>query len=310
MKEVAQLVFAIPDSIGGGTYQKGQPILVKNIKPRVIYIVYSGSVRECIQFEDMKQKPNSTMGEEISEAEDIFTSMSSQQFSQSDEDNLASSGIESSSKRLNSDLSSQKTTSYHSIDDKVQAGPLGVGSVLALNAVKDCNMITKDYIAAQNGTQVLCINGFDYFIAYDKYLVQEAKILAKLLEKVLALENWGTAKFDSFSLCFKPRRHLKDDVVLENGSDVDQIIYVRKGKLRLQKNMTYALQNVWPNNEKNGYYAHNAVNDEELTVSTVGEGFFIGLQQVHQNKPFKYGTLIVDEDETILSFIDRRDFLR
>ena len=59
------------------------------------------------------------MGEEISEAEDIFTSVSSQQFSQSDEDNLASSGIESSSKRLNSDLSSQKTTSYHSIDDKV-----------------------------------------------------------------------------------------------------------------------------------------------------------------------------------------------
>ena len=74
--------------------------------------------------------------------------------------------------------------------------------------------------------------------------------------------------------------------------------------------MNFALQNVWPNNDNDGYYVHNAINDEELTVSTVGAGVFIGLQQLHQRKPFTYGSLFVDEDETILSFVSAKDFWR
>ena len=55
LKEVAQLLFVIPEIQGGGTFQQGQPILCKNVKSRLIYMVYSGKVSECMLMNDRKQ---------------------------------------------------------------------------------------------------------------------------------------------------------------------------------------------------------------------------------------------------------------
>ena len=43
---------------------------------------------------------------------------------------------------------------------------------------------------------------------------------------------------------------------------------------------------------------------------TVGPGKLIGLQEIRQNQPFIYGTLMVDEEGTTLCYINRINFMR
>ena len=43
---------------------------------------------------------------------------------------------------------------------------------------------------------------------------------------------------------------------------------------------------------------------------TVGAGVFIGVAEAAENKAFKFGNLLVDEDDTILCYIDRLTFFR
>ena len=45
-------------------------------------------------------------------------------------------------------------------------------------------------------------------------------------------------------------------------------------------------------------------------MKTVGAGIFIGIEEARENKAFDYGTLYVDEDDTILCYIEKFDFLR
>lgn len=47
---------------------------------------------------------------------------------------------------------------------------LGVGEIFANKAIRTGSVLTQDYVADEPNTKVICINGFDYFIAYDKYL--------------------------------------------------------------------------------------------------------------------------------------------
>ena len=47
VRDLARLTFAIPDSQGGGTFKQGQTIICKGVKPRLLYVVYEGQVREC-----------------------------------------------------------------------------------------------------------------------------------------------------------------------------------------------------------------------------------------------------------------------
>ena len=95
---------------------------------------------------------------------------------------------------------------------------------------------------------------------------------------MISLENWNQTKFESFSQLFKPKYFAKEQVVLEDGQDIKKVIIVRKGRLRLRKNLKYALENVWSGDQNNSYYAHRAVKDEELNVMTVGPGVLIGVQ--------------------------------
>ena len=46
-KELAKIASVIPMEHGGGVYKKGWPILGRGVKPRLIYILYEGSIRHC-----------------------------------------------------------------------------------------------------------------------------------------------------------------------------------------------------------------------------------------------------------------------
>ena len=122
------------------------------------------------------------------------------------------------------------------------------------------------------------MNGFDYFLAYDKYYAQEAKIIKQTLQKMISLQNWSQTKFENFSQSFKPKQFFKDQVVVEDGQNIEKIILITKGRLRLQKKLTYKLENIWPASQNETYETHRAVKNEELNVMTVGPGVLIGLQ--------------------------------
>lgn len=64
--------------------------------------------------------------------------------------------------------------------------------------------------------------------------------------KLKTLEHWPQTKFESFSHHFTVERFNKDEVLLENMTDVEKVILVRKGNLRLKKQLTLASQNIWP----------------------------------------------------------------
>ena len=103
---------------------------------------------------------------------------------------------------------------------------------------------------------------------------------------------------------------MKDEVILENGKEVEHVILVKKGRLRLRKILSFTQQNIIPAPHESVWDANKAINEEELTVAFVGPGKLIGLQEIRQNQPFNYGTLIVDEDDTALCYIDRINFMR
>ena len=98
--------------------------------------------------------------------------------------------------------------------------------------------------------------------------------------KMKALEKWNLHKFETVSQTFKVKRHLKDDVVIESGKEVEQVIMVRKGSLRLRKNFTLTKNNVWPATKAHCWDVSKAINEEELTVARVGPGKLIGLQEI------------------------------
>ena len=54
--ELAQIIFVIPLSQGGGTFKQGQTVVGKSVKPRIIYIVYSGSVRKCSLIHNLPER--------------------------------------------------------------------------------------------------------------------------------------------------------------------------------------------------------------------------------------------------------------
>lgn len=46
-----------------------------------------------------------------------------------------------------------------------------------------------------------------------------------------------------------------------------------------------------------------------MTVLHVGAGTLIGVEEVSNNTKFNQGTLVVDEDDTIICFIDKNLFM-
>ena len=52
VQELSQLMFVIPKSQGGGILEEGKTVLCRQVKPRLIYIVYSGAIRECTLMKD------------------------------------------------------------------------------------------------------------------------------------------------------------------------------------------------------------------------------------------------------------------
>lgn len=110
----------------------------------------------------------------------------------------------------------------------------------------------SDYVADQKMTQVLCVNGFDYAITVDKHLITERQQVARSLKQLKTLDHWTQTKLESLSQNFKIKYHRKGEVIYEEGADVNNIILVRQGKLRLQKNLTFVKQNVYPEPHKPG----------------------------------------------------------
>ena len=52
VRELAQLTFALPDSLGGSQYRNGELIACKGLKSRLIFIVFEGTVRQCTLLND------------------------------------------------------------------------------------------------------------------------------------------------------------------------------------------------------------------------------------------------------------------
>ena len=73
-------------------------------------------------------------------------------------------------------------------------------------------------------------------------------------------------------------------MIYEKGNDVNNVILVRQGKLRLQKNMTFVKQNVTPVASRLGrrqqWNCSKSINEQELTVLKIGEGTLVGVMEV------------------------------
>lgn len=185
-----------------------------------------------------------------------------------------------------------------------------VGTIFAHKAIRRGDKLAQDYVADKPGTQLLVINGFDYQIIVDKHTVLETKLVAAMLQSMNSFSHWNQSKIDTLSHCFKVKRRNKGHLVIEKGNEIENIILVRKGRLRLVKSLTFTNSNIHPAKKNNAREQHKAVNDEELTVLTVGPGTLIGPNEIKVNEAFQEGNLIVDEDETILCYCSPKSFLQ
>lgn len=62
-------------------------------------------------------------------------------------------------------------------------------------------------------------------------------------------EHWSQGKVENLTQHFSIKRHRKGEIVLENGQDIEEVIFVRQGKIRLQKLMISQEHNIHPSNE-------------------------------------------------------------
>jgi hypothetical protein len=77
-------------------------------------------------------------------------------------------------------------------------------------------------------------------------------------------------------------------VILEKGNNVDDIILVREGRLRLQKMMTFNTENIYTSNEscvvlgrrKRQWDLDRITKEKEMTVLYISPGKFIGVTEV------------------------------
>ena len=52
VEALAKLVFLPPVSQGAGIFKRGKPIIMRGLRPKVIYIVFDGTVRRCSILKD------------------------------------------------------------------------------------------------------------------------------------------------------------------------------------------------------------------------------------------------------------------
>lgn len=77
-------------------------------------------------------------------------------------------------------------------------------------------------------------------------------------------------------------------MILEKGNNVDDIILVREGRLRLQKMMTFNTENIYTSNEscvvlgrrKRQWDLDRITKEKEMTVLYISPGKFIGVTEV------------------------------
>ena len=95
------------------------------------------------------------------------------------------------------------------------------------------------------------------------------------------MDHWTQNKFESLSQNFKIKYHRKGEVIFDEGADVNSIILVRQGKLRLQKNLTFVKQNVYPEPHKPGmrqmWSLQKRINEQELTILKIGTSTLVGI---------------------------------
>ena len=126
-----------------------------------------------------------------------------------------------------------------------------MGAVFAHKETKNQSVLLNDFVAdsptsSEGDVKVLCIPAFDYQITIDKHLIREKALVAESLSTLKSFEQWTQAKFDSFSQNFRIKRYNKGEIILDKGQEVNDVLLIRSGKLRLEKNLTMMKQNIWP----------------------------------------------------------------
>ena len=101
---------------------------------------------------------------------------------------------------------------------------------------------------------------------------------------------------------------------MEENGKVDDIIWVRSGSLRVDKQLTFEDNNICPSSYKDErgrvHWDLNRVTKEKrITTLIIKANKFFGLYEVNNDINFEQGKLIVNEDDTYLCYIDRAIFM-
>lgn len=54
-----------------------------------------------------------------------------------------------------------------------------------------------------------------------------------------SFELWNASKAENLCQNFHIKRHKKGEIVMDRGKEVDDVIFVKKGSVRLEKTMTF-----------------------------------------------------------------------
>ena len=87
----------------------------------------------------------------------------------------------------------------YSYDKEAPSKLLKVGQVFGHKEIKKGLIFLSDYVCDSRTAKVLCIIGFDYFIAVDKHAVLERHIVGDTMTRITSFNHWTPNKVENFS---------------------------------------------------------------------------------------------------------------
>ena len=137
------------------------------------------------------------------------------------------------------------------IDTREKQRILKKGALIAFKDSKNGSKMSNDYICESESCKVLFITVSEYFMTYDRFMIQEKQKIANLIhEKFRTFSAWSQPKMSTWCENFRVKVFQEGATILEDEASVDDIIFVKKGSLRVDKQLTFESQNIMPSQLK------------------------------------------------------------
>ncbi|CDW74975.1 transcription factor yy2 [Stylonychia lemnae] len=205
-------------------------------------------------------------------------------------------------------LKTKKNKSKYQNDDSDESDEeLYDRDIIAFDSLQsESRSISQYNFICQTEVQCLVLHFLDYKQIRQKFYKQETLLLSQFFKQYSACTNWSQNKLDIFCTYLQMEFCNKDQLVAREGQLIDSVIFVKSGRLRLEKEITIDHTNYWPIGTQN-WEVNTTKSRMMRTIQIVTENQYIGAREMEDRLRYP-GYLYADENNTNLLILPKEQF--